>query len=58
MPKCAFQADCGDMGQASGCKVNADLRIGGFHLPAQSMIAAQELDGQFEQVGYFMRYFA
>ena len=55
MPQYALQAEYRDMGQASGCKVNADLRIGGFHLPAQSMIAAQELDGQFEQVGYFMR---
>jgi hypothetical protein len=44
-----------DMGQVSGCKVTTDVSLGGFDLPAQSVIAAQEFDGHFEQVGYFMR---
>jgi hypothetical protein len=53
--KRGYQANRTDMGQVSGCKVTADVSIGGFDLPAQSVIAAQELDGQLEQVGYFMR---
>jgi hypothetical protein len=43
-------------GEVSGCMVTQDVKIGGYHLPAQKVVAARELRGALGTQSFPLRY--
>jgi hypothetical protein len=43
-------------GEVSGCMVTQDVIIGGYHLPAQKVVAARELRGALGTQPFPLRY--